>query len=224
MNDRTASSTPAQSKSAPAKVAGNYIHKIEEVPKEVRDYAINKLNPVDAAGERIKDAKGDPITARISAAKENGSYYGPVILNNEKYVVQAVGKERLSAVVHRKEDVALQGASLALLDAKKTMNGTNIQVHYTGDKAKAYHWADKNKSEPVKEAPAKEAVKPDDFLKKAEEYAKANIKHTGQREAFLKHLGNVTEQAFNKEQPAQTKTRARPAPAQEKQADNGIER
>ena len=157
MNDRTASSTPAQSKSAPAKVAGNYIHKIEEVPKEVRDYAINKLNPVDAAGERIKDAQGNNITARISTAKENGSYYGPVILNNEKFLVQAVGKERLSAVVHHKDDVALQGASLALLDAKKTMNGTNVQVHYTGDKAKAYHWSDKSKqaADPAKDAPEK---------------------------------------------------------------------
>jgi hypothetical protein len=228
MNDRTAGSPAGQRTNANSKVVGNYIHKIEEVPKEVRDYAINKLNPVDAAGERIKDAQGNNITARISTAKENGSYYGPVILNNDKFIVQAVGKDRISAVVHHKDDVALQGASLALLDAKKTMNGTSVQVHYTGDKAKAYHWSDKGKqaADPAKETtakePAKEAMKPEDFMKQAADYAKENIKNTNQREAFLKHLGNVTEQAFNKQQPEAVKTT--PAPVQAKQADTGIER
>jgi hypothetical protein len=232
MNERTAGSPAGQRTASNTKVLGGYLHKIEEVPKEVRDYAINKLNPVDATGERIKDAQGNNITARISTAKENGSYYGPVILNNEKFVVQAVGKERLSAVVHHKDDVALQGASLALLDAKKTMNGTNVQVHYTGDKAKAYHWSDKSKqaADPAKDAsekapqqaPAKEAMKAEDFMKLAADYAKKNMKNTNQREAFLKHLGNVTEQAFNKRQPEATKST--PAPVQAKQADIGIER
>ena len=231
MNERTAGSPAVQRTASNTKVVGGYLHKIEEVPKEVRDYAINKLNPVDAAGERIKDAQGNNITARISTAKENGSYYGPVILNNEKFVVQAVGKERLSAVVHHKDDVALQGASLALLDAKKTMNGTNVQVHYTGDKAKAYHWSDKSKqaADPAKDAPekapqqapVKEAMKAEDFMKQAADYAKENIKNTNQREAFLKHLGNVTEQAFNKQPEA---TKSTPAPVQAKQADTGIER
>lgn len=236
MNERTAGSPAGQRTAGNSKVVGGYIHKIEEVPKEVRDYAINKLNPVDAAGERMKDAQGNNITARISTAKENGSYYGPVILNNEKFIVQAVGKERLSAVVHHKDDVALQGASLALLDAKKTMNGTSVQVHYTGDKAKAYHWSDKSRqaAEPIKTAPSKETpekaqppapvhepMKSEDFMKQAAEYAKANIKNTNQREAFLKHLGNVTEQAFNK---APETTKAAPAPEQSKQADTGIER
>lgn len=230
MNDRTAALPAGQSQRSGgnSKVVGNYLHKIEEVPKEVRDYAINKLNPLDAAGERIKDAHGNNITARVSTAKENGSYYGPVILNNDKFIVQAVGKDRISAVVHHKDDVALQGASLALLDAKKTMNGTNVQVHYTGDKAKAYHWSDKSKqvSEPVKDAPekahVKEAMKAEGFMKQAADYAKENIKNTNQREAFLKHLGNVTEQAFNKQPPEAAKTT--PAPVQAKQADNGIER
>lgn len=235
MNERTAGSPAGQRTASNTKVVGGYLHKIEEVPKEVRDYAINKLNPVDAAGERIKDAQGNNITARISTAKENGSYYGPVILNNDKFIVQAVGKERLSAVVHHKDDVALQGASLALLDAKKTMNGTNVQVHYTGDKAKAYHWSDKSKqqsAEPAKEAPekaapqapVKEAMKAEDFMKQAADYAKENIKNTNQREAFLKHLSNVTEQAFNREQPQAVKSKPVPAQAQEKQADAGIER
>lgn len=229
MNERIAdSSGQSQNSGTNAKVIGNYIHKIQEVPKEIRDYAINKLNPVDEAGERVKDGQGVPITARISTAKENGSYYGPVILNNEKFIVQAVGKERRSAVIHHKDDVALQGSSLALLDAKKTMNGTSVQVHYSGEKAKAYPWADKarqtqepGKTEPEK-TPAKEPMKADEFMKQAADYAKENIKNANQREAFLKHLGNVTEQAFNKQQPEATKSTPALAPA--KQAGNGVER
>lgn len=231
MTDRTAT---AQTGQRPArKVIGDYLHKIEDVPKEARDYTINKLNPVDEAGERIKDGQGNPITARISAAKENGSYYGPVVLNNDQYLVQAVGKERLSAVVHKKEDLALQGASLALLDAKKTLNGTNVQIHYSGDKAKAYHWTDKSRETqqpqqtqaPVQQAqaaPVKEPLKAEDFMQQAAEYAKENIKNTNQRQAFLKHLGNVTAQAFDQEQAKPVKAKAVPAP--EKQADTGLER
>lgn len=232
MNDRTA--TP-QTGQARKKVIGDYLHKIEDVAIEARDYAINKLNPVDEAGERIKDNQGNPITARISTAKENGSYYGPVILNNEQYLIQAVGKERLSAVVHHKDDIALQGASLALLDAKKTMNGTNVQIHYSGDKAKAYHWSDKSREAeaskeveaskaPAVKAPEKEAMKAEDFMRQASDYAKANIKNTNQREAFLKHLGNVTALAFDKEQPQAAKAKIATAPEQSKQADTGIER
>lgn len=225
MNEHTAKAETGQ-RNFSSKVIGNYIHKIEDVPKEVRDYALNKLNPVDEVGDRIRDGQGNPITARISTAKENGSYYGPVILNNEKFIVQAVGKERLSAVVHHKENVALQGASLTLLDAKKTMNGTSVQIHYTGDKSKAYHWADKNKQMPgpVKVAdktPEKEVIKAEDFMLQATAYAKTNIKNTNQREAFLKHLGNVTNQVFNKEQAQQAKAKILPAP---EQIQNGIER
>lgn len=241
MNDRTAGSSSGNSKAI-----GNYLHKIQEVPVEVRQYALNKLTPVDDAGERIKDSNGNNVNANISTAKENGSYYGPIILTNEKYIVQAVGRERLSAVAHKREDIALQGASLALLENRGQLNNASVQIHYSGDKAKGYPWADKHKSiaEPAKEAaehkpiatpakevaelkpvaePVKEAMKAEDFMKKATDYAKENIKNTNQREAFLKHLGNVTEQAFNK-QPEATKTKTMPAPEQAKQADNGIER
>lgn len=228
MNERAAdSSGQSQRLGGNAKAVGGYIHKIDQVPKEVRDYAINKLNPVDHAGERVRDAQGNAIAARVSTAKENGSYYGPVILNSERFIVQAVGKERLSAVVHHKDDVALQGGSLAMLDAKKTMNGASVQIHYSGDKAKAYPWADKSRqgndqTRPAAEKePAKEVMKAEDFMKQAADYAKGNIKNANQREAFLKHLGNVTEQAFGK-QPEVTKSS--PAPALAKQADTGVER
>lgn len=213
MNQRTAESSGQwQNAGRNPTVVGSYLHNIDLVPREVRDYALNKLNATQHAGNRIQDSQGKPATARISTAKENGSYYGSVILNNDNFIVQAVGRERLSAVVHHKIDVALQGASLAMLDAKKTMNGASIQVHYTGATAKAYPWADKARAghEQDRAAPpkgqVKEPMKADEFMRQAADYARENIRNTNQREAFLKHLANVTEQAFNTPQSEAVKT------------------
>jgi len=219
MTDRT--TQPAEPKK---KTPGKYLSNIDEVPKEIRDYAINKLTPLDSGGNRIKDGKGNDVTASISAAKENGSYYGPVILNNDNYLVQAVGKERLFAIVHEKQNVAFQGAALPTLDAKKSLNSTNIQIHYTNDKAKAYPWTDKTQNVESKQEPEEKTIKPDEFLKKAAEYAAANIKNPIQRQAFMKHLNNVTEQVVNKQQPETNQHRTESAPEQGKQNETGIER
>jgi hypothetical protein len=214
MTDHTTS--PAEPKK---KTPGNYLSKIDEVPKEIRDYAINKLTPLDSSGNRIKDGKGNDVTAIISAAKENGSYYGPVLLNNDNYLVQAVGKERLFAIVHEKQNIAFQGAGLPTLEAKKSLNGTNIQIHYTNDKAKVYPWTDKTQKVESKEEPNEKSIKPDEFMKKAVEYADSNIKNPIQRTAFIKHLNNVTEQVFNKQQPE-----AKLAPEKGQQTETSIER
>lgn len=181
------------------KAIGDYISSIADVPKEVRDYAVKKLTPVGGDGRPMKDAKGKEITAIASTAKENGSYYGPVVLNNDKFLVQAVGKDRLYAIVHRKDDLTLKGNTLALLDAKKQLNGTSVQIHYSGDTGQAYPYADKTKQRdatPAKAIPEFEVLKPESFMELASEYAKVHIKNKNQREAFLKHLGAVSEKAF----------------------------
>lgn len=229
MNETSAGNPASPKTGGRNKVVGQYLTKIEDVPKEVREYAINRLNPTDAEGNRLKDGSGRHVTASVSTAKENGSYYGPVVLNNDKYLVQAVGKDRLYAVVHAKENVELQGSTLSMLDAKKNMGGFSVQVHYNGGKAKVFPWADKSRTAqekpldtPAKEsAPAKDAMNPESIMAKAAEYAKQNIKNANQREAFLKHLGNVTQEAF--QQPEAKQTTKQPQPQQAK-ADNSIER
>ncbi|EMG0636408.1 hypothetical protein V3X37_004492 [Salmonella enterica] len=239
MNDRTipaGDNTPAKQPAKQRPQVGDYLMKIEEVPKEVRDYAVNKLSPKDADGNRLKDDAGKEVRAGIAAAKENGSYYGPVVLNNDKFIVQAVGKDRSYAVVHPKDKVELQGSTLAMLDAKKQLNGFNVQIHYTGDKAKAYPFkpkeatADQAQGQQRDQAPkakeAKETMKPEALLAQAQEYAAGNIKNANQRAAFLKHMEAVTKQAFEpREQAAQQAAKPAPTKAQPaKQADKGIER
>lgn len=230
MNDRTVpaageSQTVKTSKQRPT--VGDYLMKIEEVPKEVRDYAINKLSPADADGNRLKDAQGKEVRAGISTAKENGSYYGPVVLNNDKFIVQAVGKDQSYAVVHPKDKVELQGQTLAMLDAKKRLNGFNVQIHYTGDKAKAYPYRAKEATADKAEAQQKEAVKPETLIAQAQQYAAENIKNANQRAAFLKHMEQVTQQAFQREGTQQQPAKSKPVPSKEqseKAANQGIER
>ena len=150
--------------------------------------------------------------------------------------MQAVGKDRSYAVVHPKDKVELQGSTLAMLDAKKQLNGFNVQIHYTGDKAKAYPFkpkeatADQAQGQQRDQAPkakeAKETMKPEALLAQAQEYAAGNIKNANQRAAFLKHMEAVTKQAFEpREQAAQQAAKPAPTKAQPvKQADKGIER
>lgn len=236
MNDRTIESgdnTQAKQQTRPRAKIGDYLMKIDEVPKEVRDYSINKIS-TDAEGNPLIDASGKEVRAGISVAKENGSYYGPVLLNNDKFIVQAVGKERNYAVVHPKDKVALQGSTLEMLDQKKRLNGFSVQIHYTGDQAKAYPYrpkevtTDQQQEQGSQSAPAKDTMKPEALIAQAQEYAANNIKNDIQRATFLKHMQAVAQQAFNApEQAAQQKTTAKPVQQKQqpaKQADQGIER
>jgi hypothetical protein len=235
MNDRnqppSAAVSPAGKNTNQRPAVGDYIMKIEEVPKEVRDYAINKISPKDADGNIQKDEKGKEMRAGISTAKENGSYYGSVILNNDKFIVQAVGKDRGYAVVHPKDKVELQGPTLATLDEQKRMNGFDVQIHYTGDRAKAYPYKAKEttaeQGEKALASKAKEAMTPETLIAKAQEYAAENIKNANQRTAFLKHMEAVTQQAFQRDTaPQQQASKPAPQKAQQtpEQAGKGIER
>jgi hypothetical protein len=233
MNDRAiqpGNDAPAQNPAAQARPKpGAYLMQIDHVPAEVREYAVNKISPTDSSGNPLKDDAGKEVKASISVAKENGSYYGPVILNNDKFIVQAVGKQRNYAVVHPKDKVELQGSTLKMLDQKKQLNGFNVQIHYSGDKAKAYPFKPREATaQQEQQAPAKEQMKSEELLAQAQEYAAKNIKNTNQRNAFMKHLEAVAKQAFDApEQAAQQKTTAKPVQQKQqpaKQADQGIER
>ncbi|MDD2468941.1 MAG: hypothetical protein PHI97_33645 [Desulfobulbus sp.] len=197
-------------------IAGVYLMNAEDIPTELKEYAINKLNPSE--------------NNYIVPAKEGGSYYGPVILNNENFIVQAVGREKNCAVVHQKDKIELKG-STSSLDEKKQLNGFNIQVHYTGDKAKAYPYkpkeknADQEQEKPEQQQKKRTAdsITVEKIISTAQEYASKNIKNGNQRAAFLKHLEGVTLQLQQKELPSQSKSMENSATPQKdtpsKQAD-----
>lgn len=77
----------------------------------------------------------------------------------------------------------------------------------------------------------KPAITAADFMKQAQEYAKENIKNTNQREAFLKHLSNVTEKVYSKNAETPSKENSNPvasksnnAAKQDVQQESGHER
>lgn len=162
------------------------------IPQEIRSNVAAQLGP----------------EADVFPAKENGSYKGPVIHADTGYVVQAVGKDHQTAVVHQRADVQMMGAALQSRDARNDLINRNLQVHYRGDQAKAYPWdAEKEATQRAARStdrPADRGAVAGQVLSEAEKYAMANIKNAKQREAFLKHLGNVTQQF---QQPAQDQTR-----------------
>lgn len=169
------------------------------IPQEIRNHVAAQLGP----------------EADVFPAKENGSYKGPVIHADSGYVVQAVGKDHQTAVIHQRADVQMMGAALQSRDARNDLANRNLQVHYRGDQAKAYPWdAEKEATQRAARStdrPADRGAVAGQVLSEAEKYALANIKNVKQREAFLKHLGNVTQQF---QQPAQEQqpTPARNAP------------
>ncbi|MBZ0134317.1 MAG: hypothetical protein K8D98_00100, partial [Rhodanobacter sp.] len=69
--------------------------------------------------------------------RRNASYKGVVLLNTPDWLIQAIGRNGSTAIIHRKADVTLIG-SLQARDRAKRLIGVSAQVHYNGDRAKAY--------------------------------------------------------------------------------------
>ncbi|MDP4573441.1 hypothetical protein Q8O96_30695 [Pseudomonas sp. LPH60] len=180
---------PSPSSSAQAKTQSIRGYRMDSgnIPQEIRTNVAAVLSP----------------EADVFPAKENGSYKGPVIHADSNYIVQAVGKSNQTAVIHQRGDVEMMGASLKGRDANNDLVGRNLQVHYRGDQAKVYPWdaqkeavqrADRTTEHRVVPERNSSAVIAGQVLNEAEKYATENIKNAKQREAFLKHLSNVTQQ------------------------------
>ncbi|QGG78951.1 KfrB domain-containing protein [Pseudomonas syringae] len=178
-----------------------------DIPQDIRSSVAERLGP----------------ESDVFPAKENGSYKGPVIHADSAYLVQAVGKDHKTAVIHQRADVQLMGAALQSRDARNDLVNRNVQLHYRGDQAKGYPWdAEKEATQRAARAPDRPAERgkiAGQVLSQAEQYAAQNIKNVKQREAFLKHLGKVTEQFQQGQQPEQKQgAQEKIRPAQQEQA------
>ncbi|MCF3643141.1 hypothetical protein LXM94_24595 [Rhizobium sp. TRM95111] len=212
--ERTSGDSAKASTSAKDKTPVAYRMDAGEIPQDLRTSIAGKLGK----------------EAELYPAREDGSYKGPVVHADKDFIVQAVGKNQQTAVAHRREDVQMQGASLQGRDANNDLVNRNIQVHYRGEQAKAYPWdaqrEAQQRSEKSTDRAEKRPAPGEKVLAEAQKYAQDNIKNPKQREAFLKHLTNVTQQAFQPPQRQEqgAKESAKSAPAQTKHADHGIER
>lgn len=159
-----------------------------------RPYRIPESAITDDVRAVIASKIGDQAVAY--PAKVGGSYKGPVIHADDSFIVQAVGKDRNSAVVHQRSDLEMQGAQLRQRDRNHDLVDRNIQVHYRGTSAKAYPM---NPASPAQSSdkPADERsaapAKPDRMYREfvvatAAEYAQGVFKTAKQREAFVGHV------------------------------------
>lgn len=164
--------------------AGQYISPPEKIPQEIKAFVDKRLGH-DANGVQ-RTENGAPVKPSVFPAKENGSYKGKVILNTETHLVQSIGKDEKTAVVHEKANIELVGSKLKWRDENQKMHNADIQIHYKDGKGKAF---------PLAAEKAQEAEKPgltsEQYLQKAQAYAADNIKNAKSRESFLKHVENM---------------------------------
>lgn len=99
----------------------DYLFEHRSIPTEIAGYAKAKLGP----------------NANIHPPRRNASYKGVILLNTPDWLIQAIGRNGGTAIIHRKADVALIG-SLQARDRAERLIGVSAQVHYNGDRAKAY--------------------------------------------------------------------------------------
>lgn len=160
-----------------------------------------------------------PEGGKVGVAREDGAYKGKIVYSDDRYIGQAVGKDQKNAVLHLRRDVELVGSNLDYRAKNNILNGASVQVHYNGDKAKAYPFnaereaKQREESRDVRRAdhaahrdggvkiqdPREKKLSPDQLMRQAQQYASDQIKNPKQREAFLKHL----EAATNREQQTQ---------------------
>jgi hypothetical protein len=98
-----------------------YLFEHRDIPTEIASYAKAKLGP----------------SVSVHPPRRNASYKGPVLLNTPDWLIQAIGSNGSTAIVHRKVDVTLIG-SLQTRDKAKRLIGASAQVHYNGGQAKVY--------------------------------------------------------------------------------------
>lgn len=169
----SAGSRGAVEEKAPAiskpSVGGPYVIDHKEIPKEIMAFVGQKLG---------KDASVNP-------AREGGGYKGKVLLNSGDYLVQAVGRDGGSAVVHRKADLAMVGSNLEWRNTNERLQSVDVQIHYTGDKAKVFPW-NREREDQLR------------FMNRAKDYAKT-ITSDLERGVFLKHLERFTGQSKGSE-------------------------
>ncbi|QBC45898.1 KfrB domain-containing protein [Iodobacter fluviatilis] len=119
----------------------------EEIPPEIKAFINSSQSSLQA-------------NANIVPSRQNAGYKGDIVLATDKYLVQAVGKENKTAVVHKREDVEFVSQNHKFrAENGKRLDGLSVQIHYPADtsKAKAYPYsADKSPQEKQESSPAKQ--------------------------------------------------------------------
>jgi hypothetical protein len=191
--------TQEPQKSENKQPVNNYITDKSDIPEYIKISTKSELG--------TKDQAGNEKSPNLVTPKEAGSYYGKVATTDGKYIVQSVGKDNKTAVLHKVEHLDFQGANLKNLAEGNRLKDKPVQIHYGKDSdgkivGKVYPYKEKEQQS-VNTSITKEALKDTvkaaiqgntkEFFAKAKELAESTIGNTKQRESFLKKLGAATE-------------------------------
>lgn len=169
-SQRPAAGQPEQEPPAPVapgqprKPLGKYLFAHTDIPKEIQAFVAEKMG---------KGAEAHP-------ARADGGYKGRVLLNSDKYLVQSVGRNTYTAVVHKKEGLEMVGSNIQWRDKNQRLGSVDVQIHYDGEKGKVYAW---NRQRDDQQR----------MLNKAQTFAKT-ITNEKEREAFLSNLKTMLTQ------------------------------
>lgn len=105
------------------KQLGAYRMPHDDIPPHFKELAQRKLQ----ADEVI-----------VHPAREGGAYKGKILHADTNFLVQAVGKEGRSAVVHRVSDLELVSQNLRWRAENDRLGSQNVQIHYNAGKGKVY--------------------------------------------------------------------------------------
>ncbi|MDR0564690.1 MAG: hypothetical protein LBG78_07145 [Azoarcus sp.] len=184
-----------------AQQAGKYLFDNKQIPKTL----------VDATKQRSENNSISIVTP-----KENGSYKGQVLLNSDVWLVQLVGKEGNTAVVHQKKDIEFVGSSLIERNEHKKLNKADVQIHYKGEKARAYPWKkEKELHTSPKETAKATPLTPETLAAAAKKYAETEIKNVKSRDAFLRHIEGLGKSIAAPEKTAPAQAPGRQAEARD---------
>lgn len=172
MNETTTAEKPSNKKQL-----GDYRMPASDIPESLR-------------GQVAKTLGVDSESLKMASAREGGSYYGKVLHADSNFIIQGVGKEGKSAVIHRASDVEFMSSSLKWRAENGRLgrggeSAANLQVHYAANgepskTARAYAYnperqaqRESSKPEPAKAAPEKTEKAPSAKAEPATEKPKA---------------------------------------------------
>jgi hypothetical protein len=170
---------------------GAYLIPEERITQRLRDAIHSQLAPKNADGTRKLDEQGQPALGRIVSARQDAHYKGRILMEQNDFMVQAVGKNEEFAVVHEKGRLTLVGDYLNDKARYGRLTGAQIEVHYKGETGNIYPASEKAKQGPaltvdavMKSAEQKIGAR---VLEVATKYAE-KIKAASTREAFMKEI------------------------------------
>lgn len=129
----------------------------ERSTKDVKPGASRHIqDPAKLSGvykDNIRTLAGVDQNANVTTARETGSYRGPIMHANKDILVQVLGNEKKSVIVHDAKLVEMMGSKMQKAAGQQRLVGESVQIHYKEGSGKAYPLPLKDRSKSAEKTP-----------------------------------------------------------------------